>query len=203
MDDGLVTNRDDYNLLRKQESGLFSLDNGGLPDQVFLEGFSSFRFCEFDLMLQDEFWPLLSQCAKLYGDSSISLIVHDPDPEEYFFRRFQRYGAVHYRSTATADDYVDSIVWESVESPGVALLYTVSIASWFGDSGNWGFWGERGLGIGVAATRMPGIQWPEVPSMEWFDLEEVLDGMLPIVFKDQKVPEEFAAKLISNYGPQK
>lgn len=200
MGNPVITDRDDYAALRKRASDVFRLDGGGLPEQVFANGFTKFCFLEFDVMLFPDFWKVLGACAKNYGDRDVSVIVHEPDPEAYYFANFQRYGALRFDLSGSGVDYKNAWLLEPEGSPADAFEYVAGVVSWCGSSREWGFWGERGLGVGVGATRMIEMPWPTVKGITWFDVDDAMLNLMALNFENQSVPADFAAKLRSNFG---
>lgn len=194
-----VADSDEFATLRERATEIFRVDMR-LPEQVFTDDFNDFFFLEFDVLLFREFWDVLAGCAQTCGDKEVSLIVHDPDPETYYFANFQRYGALRFERNATADDYKKSFLAEPADSPADALQYVASVVSWCGSSRQWGFWGERDLGVAIAGTRNRNIQWPQVAGVSWFDLNSALDNLIAPNFENEKIPREFAAKLRHNFS---
>ncbi|HEV2803754.1 MAG TPA: hypothetical protein VGW57_02370 [Chthoniobacterales bacterium] len=159
--DPFVTNSRDFDVLGARAAEIFHTDRR-LPAQVFATGFDNFAFLEFDVMLFREFWNVLALCAETFGDEDVSLIVHEPDPDAYYFTNFQRYGALDFKPSANAGDYKQAFLTEPPGSPADALQYVAAVVSWFGSSRKWGFWGERDFGVAVAATRDSSKSWPQV-----------------------------------------
>lgn len=195
-----VSSADDYAQLLDRASDVFLLDRGGLPGQVFARGFSKFCFLEFDVLLFRDFWKVLSTCAEICGDDDVSLIVHEPDPEAYYFENFRRYGALRFERNASAGDYKEAFLIEPEGSPADALQYVSSVISWCGSSRQWGFWGERDLGVGIAATRSAEITWPSIEGITWFGVDTALSSLIAPNFENEVVPPEFAAKFRKNFG---
>jgi len=171
-----------------------------LPEQVFRSGFKDFAFLEFDVLLFREFWDVLADCARSCGDEDISVIVHEPDPEAYYFGNFQRYGVLDFERNATATEYKQAFLAEPENSPADALQYVASVISWSGSSREWGFWGERDFGVAIAAKRNANMSWPEVAGVSLFDLDTAVESFIAPNFEDEKIPQEFLAKLRRNFA---
>jgi hypothetical protein len=196
----LITDHDDYAALCRRASEVFLLKGGGLPEQVFEKGFTKFCFVEFDVLTFPDFWNVLAACAKNYGDTDISVIVHEPDPEAYYFANFRRYGALRFDPNTSEGDYKNAWLLEPEGSPVDAFEYVASVVSWCGSSREWGFWGERGLGVGIGATRKARIPWPIIEGVTWFDVDDAIRNLIALNFENQTVPADFAAKLRSNFA---
>jgi len=199
MNRHFIRDLSEYSDLRARFLTMFRADRH-LPDRVFSNGFEDFRFLEFDLMIAEVFWDILSSLAAGFGDTEVIFNANEPDADAYYFTHFHRYGALRFDPTDSALDYYSALRAEPAESPADALLYVTNIASWFGNSENWAFWGERDLGIGVAAVRERGFSWPEAQGIKWFDLESALSDLVAINFRDALVPSEFSVKLRENYA---
>lgn len=195
-----VTTSNVYHELYARASEVFRLDKEGLPEQIFASGFLKFRALEFDLMLAPKFWHVLTACATHCGDTEISVIVHNPDPETYYFSHFRRYGALRFQRNASADDYSAALLAEPVDSPADALQYVASTVSWCGSSKQWGIWGERDYGIGIAATCCADLSWPVVQGIKWFDIQSALSDLIALNFRGHEVPPEFAARFRTHYA---
>jgi hypothetical protein len=201
MESPFIINLPDYLALRGRAESVFRLDVDGLPHQVFSDDFTNYRFLEFDRMLFPDFWGMLFACADQAGDVDVSLIVHEPDPETYFFRHFGRYGALRFSRTTSAEDYSKALCNEPSQSSADAFLYVGSVFSFCGNSQRWAFWGERDLGVGVAATRRDArIEWPVIPGITWFDVEGALSNLMALNFKDFAVPQEIALEMRRNFS---
>jgi len=123
-----------------------------LPDPVFQPQYGSFRFTEFDATVADQFWPALRGLMRASVDEHCSLAVLDPDPFNYFFVQFKKYGARRFEFGNTAEDYYDALSAEPNGSPADALLYNSEVIVWVPDSLRWAVWGERSLGVAVIAA---------------------------------------------------
>lgn len=65
-----------------------------MPAQIFRTQYDRFRFLEFDRFPNPEFLALLRRLMEASLDSKTNLIVLEPDPETYFYRHFDRFGAL-------------------------------------------------------------------------------------------------------------
>jgi hypothetical protein len=194
-----VADRAHYHAIQDEAEKIFIIGKAGLPSQVFRDKLSSYHFLEFDLMLAPRFWDLLVECARICGDTELRMLVIDPDPETYYFKHFNRYGAITFPVSARADDYGAALDSEPKNSPTDALRYVASIVTWFGNSCAWGFWGERELGVGVGATKVETFQWPEIGGIKWFDLDSALSELVVLNFKKRIIPPSFVSTIRENF----
>jgi hypothetical protein len=193
------TSYEKYSALKQRESEIFLANTEGIPKQVFMPGFNDFRFVEFDMMMASEFWSVLKECAESCGDSDISVMVHDPDPEHFYFSKFNRYGALQLPLDTSASDYVEALADESGAVPFDAFLYVASVISWCGSSKTWGFWGDRAYGVGIAATCRPDMVWPSIDGIKWFDIDGALSDLISLNFRGYKVPASFEQEFRRSY----
>lgn len=198
MSGPFIADSSDFEIVRARAAEVFHIDRR-LPKQVFGTGFNKFAFLEFDVLLFTEFWHVLAACAEACHDEDISVVTHDPSADEYYFANFQRYGALRFQPTATAAEYKQAFLEEPPDSPADALQYVASVMSWCGSSREWGFWGERDLGVAVAGTRKPNMSWPQIEGITWFDLDGAAAGLIAPNFDDEQIPQEFVAALNRNF----
>jgi hypothetical protein len=198
-----IADPSEYASLQARAADVFCLDSPGLPEQVFVEGFGNFRFIEFDVLLFREFWHALTACAENCGDQDVSVIVHEPHPETYYFANFGRYGALRFQRDATAADYKKAFLFEPEGSSADALQYVAGVISWCGTSRNWGLWGERDLGVGIAASRDPEMSWPKVQGVTWHDFDTALSNLIAPNFENDVIPTDFATKLRRNFSDRR
>ena len=191
-----ITSEEDYLLLRDRSSKIFTNTPQGLPSNIFLEGFASYRFVEFDIMLFAEFWHVVAGCAERCGDSEVDILVFDPDPVAYYYENFGYYAAVRFGlHTSAVLQYKEVFLAEPSTSPADALQYRIKTCAWFGSSSLWGFWADRDLGIGVAATRDSRMSWPNLPNIHWFDLNDALSTLIAPNFEDGVIPKTISEEL--------
>lgn len=124
-----------------------------LPAPVFKFGYDQFRFLEFDETLSERFWKVLQNLARSSEDSHVNLVVLEPDPVDYFFKRFQRYGALRFEVNAGSTRYAEALETGPASSPADSLLYNSEVITWFPDSCGWLIWGERSRGLAVVSLR--------------------------------------------------
>lgn len=138
-------------LLTVLGSGVFL--NQRLPALVFRPGYNQFRFLEFDQTLSEHFWSVLQNLARSSQDQHINLVVLEPDPVNYFFKNFKRYGALRFQANSGSTQYVDALEAGPADSPADSLLYNSEVIAWFPDSCRWLIWGERNRGVAVLSLR--------------------------------------------------
>ncbi len=172
----------------------------GLPVQVFKSKFNKYIFAEFDLMLRKEFWRVLRYCAEIAGDSDIYLLSIEPDADTYFMRYFRRYGALHFTRESTETDYHESLLDVPGDSPADTLQFNTGTITWFGNTGEWAFWGERSLCVGIGTSVLPGIDWTRIRGFNFHDINFALNDLISLCFLPSAIPIEFRKKFQANYG---
>lgn len=175
-----------------------------LPEQVFRGQVGSCAFLEFDVMLSRAFAATLASFAAKGGDTDVYVTVPDPDPEGYYFSHFQRYGAFRVKTSKLESDYFAALRAEPEGSPADALLYVANVVTLFGDTKSWAIWGERDLGIGVAAIQNKRLgeigPWAAAHGIKWFDIENAISDLVALNFPGQVTPSNIAADLRAHYG---
>jgi hypothetical protein len=195
-----VTSPDEFAVLKARAERIFMEGTDGLPTQVFRNGFRHFRFVNFDKMLSPAFWVNLTSCAKHFGDQDVCLLLHRPDPYSYYFRHFGRFGALRFGPSTSSEEYFAALDVGPKDSPADAIRYVGNVVSWHGNSCAWGFWGERDLGIGVAATNSVEDTFPHVTGgVRWLNFSEAIEE-ISLNFKSRIIPPSFVESFRLAYG---
>lgn len=172
-----------------------------LPGQVYRAGYGDWRFMDFSYAISPDFWNALRRTSALFGDETIYFCLLDPDSKTYF-RRFRHFGHLHLRSSEESDAYSEAMFADPGNSPADALQHIASTACWWGNSLNWGFWGERDFGIVVGGRRgdVSG-EWLQSMPQAMTSSQIALNNVISLEFRDRLVPSDFRAQFSSNYGP--
>lgn len=182
-------------------SKIFDLDRS-LPGRVFREGYDNYTIIDFAPMMNSNFWNVLQSCAALTGDNEINMLLCKPDPVEYYFKNFGRYGALNFDITASADDYSKALRAEPARSPADAFETNSYVWTWCGNSMKWGFYGVREIPeIGIGATNIDNFLWPQIEGISWFSAKDALDNLVSVVFRGHELEfREFADIFMQNYS---
>lgn len=198
-----ITTPSDFRGVYAQLCEVFHAGNR-LPEQVFRSKPERCAFVEFDLTMGGGFGELLSSFAARCGDSEVYVTALDPEPEEYYFSHFRRYGALRFKVEELEADYLAALRAEPEGSPADALLYVAEVVAWFGDTKSWAIWGERNLGVGVVADRSLRIEGMEpgqsTHGVKWFNVEDAISDLVALNFRGQVTPIDLATKFSANYG---
>ena len=196
-----VESFEDFNQIVEHMSKIFHL-NKTLPSQVFREGYRSFNIIDFDPMMNGDFWYVLQACAEQAGDKEINMLLCQPDPVNYYYKNFKRYGALNFDISATAADYSDALRAEPPGSPADAFETNSFVWTWCGDSMKWGFYGVREVPeIGIGATAIRDFNWPRVEGISWFNVEDSIDNLVSVVFRGHELEfHEFTDAFRRNYS---
>jgi hypothetical protein len=171
-----------------------------LPALVFEQGFDDFRFIEFDRMLSPAFWRTLETLAKLFGDELVLMGLQKPDPIEYYYAHFGRCGIIKLPRGETAETYSRCLFDGPDSSLADALQHITSIGCWWGNTQDWGIWGERDLGIGILALRSSrdiSLLPNTIPLLE--NAHEALHAFVSNNFRNESAYEEFRSMFLTNY----
>ncbi len=149
------------------------------------------------MALGGHFWPVLRELARTYADDRVYLLVVAPDGDSYYAPEYGVYPAAVLSSTASEDEY-----WETIsEEPGGdvtgALAFSAEVVAFTGDSGEWGCWAESGYEIaavqGWPATLSPLVYVPLLNAVE------TLEDFVSLAFYKHGVPRDFASAFLANY----
>lgn len=198
-----MIDRKGYLDVRSRNAVTFDL-GARLPDQVFRDPAGDWLFCEFDVVLTPEMWPALCAMARWHGDEHIELLVLEPDCDGFYLHEGLGYPARSLSVEASGDDYWAAVGFEPDGDALGSITISTNVVALTGASGKWGCWGERDPEVAVfqgfpdAATRS---EWCE----RFGPFEEVsgaLESYLSLAFGGRPVPDDYAAALSANYGPQ-
>jgi hypothetical protein len=170
-----------------------------IPRQAFRREFRNFAFLSYPNVFIPEFWSILSECMMRCGDTEVYAVAVSPDPETHFRSRYGYFGAAVFTDRDTSDDYHRVMSFEFGDWGG-SLKQMSLIAAVFGNSGNWGFWGQREFDMTIAAARPAGWKWPSHSHIAYFDAVEALDVFIRDNLRDSQIPDDFVEEFLRNYG---
>lgn len=165
-----------------------------LPERVFNESLSYFRFEEFDWAMSAEFWPSVQTLCQSSGDASILIAVLEPDPLNYYKKEFGYFNWAELPIVASSEDYWALLNHCPDESPADSLLANSEKVVWLPPSKKWAIWGERSFEVCVL-----GGQEPTTLDL-WNDIEWALETGMPNAFAHRILPVGFGEQLRQNYG---
>ncbi|MFJ5552478.1 hypothetical protein [Streptomyces sp. NPDC093225] len=198
----LWADRGGYLTARAHAAAAFDLD-ARLPGQVFMEAAEDSLFCEFDAVLDPEFWPALSAMARWHGDTHVELVVLEPDYEGFYLPAGVGYPGASVPVDADEDEYWAAIGFEPDGDSLGSIAISANVIAVTGASGRWGCWGERDPEVAVfrcfpsAAVR---DEWRRRFG-PFKDVSGALASYLPITFAGRTVPDWYAEQLVAHYGP--
>jgi len=192
-----ITSKSDFDHLVGRSAEIFGVKPPGLPELTFASSLDVFRVVEFDVMFTRSFWRFLVALAQEAGDSSIALLVREPDPVAYF-DHFGRYGCLQFPLTTSPDEVNAVIRAGPGGSTADSVFHVGNVVSWFGDRGAWGVWGDRNLGIAIVAIDAGKVRWPG-DSIDWFTIDQAMRELVPLTFKNRIVPPNINQRLRKAY----
>ncbi|WP_454860619.1 hypothetical protein [Promicromonospora soli] len=131
-----------------------------LPAWPFCSKQGQVDLCEYNEFSDDDFTEALEALARVHGDERISLVVVDPDPEEYHIRSLGHFPSFSVPTTDIRSSYWDAVSYEPHDDPGAAVLYADAFAI-FGESGTWSVWGQRDWEVVVVHAEDSVRPWRE------------------------------------------
>ena len=174
-----------------------------LPQQVFQPQFSKFMFCEFDFAMSAEFWSLLQALSSPTAHDSVLVAVLQPDPTKYFYQEFRGYSFFTLPTSASSDAYWNTLQIGPDGSPADAPLYNSEIVVWLPKTLRWAIWGQRKIGICVAAFVGGEVSESTDQSKGIFLSEEVVTRFLESRFISKEIAETFLETLRLEYFNKK
>ena len=131
-----------------------------LPAWPFRSKQGQVDLCEYNEFSDDDFTKALEVLARVHNDESISLVVVDPDPEEYHIRDLGHFPSFSVPTSDVGRSYWDAVSYEPHDDPGAAVLYADTFAI-FGESGTWSVWGQRDWEVVVVHAEGSARPWRE------------------------------------------
>jgi len=193
-----LTDKEEFDGLRNLAQQIFTSKGAVLPAQAFQDRYRSFYLFDFDEIFTSSLWHLVEVLKKTFGDKSVAMLVHDPSPINYYYRHFRKYGALQFERDDTYVDFEHEVRAIPNGSRADALFHIANVLSFNGTSQEWGIWAERAVGVGIVATttkiNLDGI------GPTWFSVDEALNELIALNFKEQRVPEGFSRQFRQNYS---
>lgn len=103
IDDFFIQNKEEFSRILNSIQKVFKLDSS-LPENIFTDQFTNFKFNEFEWLMDDEFWEFTQKLNGITGDNSITISVIDPDPIEYHYKNFKFFNTVIISKDYSAKD---------------------------------------------------------------------------------------------------
>lgn len=188
-----VDDHERFELLKLQVEECFWIERS-LPNQVFKQGFASFRFEEFDWAMSADFWSALQALCQCSGDASLLIAVLEPDPLKYYRKEFGYFNWAELSVSASDTEYLELLNRFPDESPADSLLANSEKVVWLPRSGKWAIWGERTYEVCVMGRRDSEEQ------NVWNDVGWALETAIPNAFSGGVIPTDFAEPLSRNYA---
>ncbi|MFI6425839.1 hypothetical protein [Promicromonospora sp. NPDC050880] len=131
-----------------------------LPAWPFRSKQGQVDICEYNEFSDDDFTKALEVLARAHGDDRISMVVVDPDPEEYHIRDHGHFPCFTVPTDDIQGSYWDAVSYEPQDDPGAAVLYADTFTI-FGNSGRWAVWGQRDWEVAVIHAEGTARPWRE------------------------------------------
>ncbi len=182
---------------------IFDVDKR-LPEQVFGRPYRFYLLREFDAAMSDLIL-LLRQHNPALAREIILLCVIDPDPINHFEKRLKTIPAFYFTANVGEKKFSE-LCRRRLDRVGHfadSIANISDVESYIPESASWAMWGERQPEIAVL-----GLDDPELVAHlidengYWMDAESATDdgGFAVMPYSNRKVPEDFRAALIANYG---
>ncbi|PTA85339.1 hypothetical protein C9414_06775 [Bacillus sp. Nf3] len=169
------------------------------PDQVLKTKTPHYLFEEFHWLLSDGSWETLKDLALNHRDEYILMAVLDEQKTmDNYYRDFGYYPCVKIPLNITPSDYLDILTDYPIHSVNDSMMNIASRVIWVSPSAKWIIYGERGYEIGVLATHQLEHMNKQLLKT-WRTLDEIVLGWISVVFRNQKLPEDFKNEFIQNY----
>jgi hypothetical protein len=181
-------------IIRKRDVEACFRISKSLPERVFNERLSYFRFQEFDWAMSAKFWPSVQTLCQSSGDASILIAVLEPDPLDYYKKEFGYFNWAELPIYSSSEDYWNLINNCPDNSPADSLLANSEKVVWFPPSRKWAIWGERSLEVCVLGAESP------IALNSWNGLEWALETGMPNAFARRILPAGIEEMFRKSYG---
>ncbi len=197
----LIDDRREYEAVIAKMAELINLDSArkGLPGRVVKHLFRTTGFFEFNHILTPRFLSILRGFSQRSGDNEVFLMSLDPDADQYFYKNFQRYGALKIYPLEPEEAYFNALVDAPLSSPADSLQINTNIVALFGNSGEWAVWGERELDVGLAVSNLPLDEWPTLEEFKWITESAAIIKVIARNYRNHQIPNEFLQSFENNY----
>jgi hypothetical protein len=197
-ENGLINDSSVYlwekNFARRLMSG------ASFPDQVFSRELQRFTFFNFDDFFTRDLFESLIQFLRQNSVETFTLFTLQPDPEDYFYKKFSCYPILQGSTEWTSERYLSLVFADPGESPADAIAHNSTELVLHSDSVDWCMYGSRDFEVGILGANDESLiaSWRSVYP-KCFDAESVIDAVLGPAWGSSKVPPEYVEKLLLNY----
>lgn len=133
-----------------------------LPNSPFRRRTGYIVACEFDVVRDREFAPVLADLAARHGDEQVTMFTVVPEP--YWYRKeFGAFPAFEFSGDVPWEEYVDGLVTERF-GPSITDIGDVIVIT--GDTGGWAVWTERDREYALVWSLHPFGPWAH--NDRWF-----------------------------------
>ena len=146
-----------------------------LPSIPFLTGPGHIAICEFDCVLWGEFGQVVAALVSTYGDTTVSVIVLDPDVNLYL-DNYQQEAAFEIAGDGIAQQYEQRMWHEPEGGSGGILGLGAEVVTLVGSSGAWGIFAQRDWELGCLFTRDRHGAWQDT-GIPFFDPQVDFSGL--------------------------
>jgi len=213
----IVTSTEMFELLWSRSQRLFR-SGVSLPDYVFRDRYEVHRACDSGWVRADAFYDLMLDFSRDLSVDKLVFLMVDPNPSEYYFHHFRRYGAIVFDANDTGADVIHLLAESPPKSPADAMTHIVDEFAVFPlapEVADWCVWAERACETAIVALKdrkeeqrfveldkkwSVGIREEPLDGMTLSPSEAVDDFMtLPYTWSGDVVPEGFRKPFLENY----
>lgn len=188
-----------------------------LPEYVFMDHYELFRVADYNAGLLAEFYDLMLEFSRQLKISEMVFIMVDPDPSEYYYSHFGKYGVITIDCNNDAgEDIINLLLEGPPESDADIMLSLINQFSLFPltpEDPDWCVWGDRDGEATIVALKdrnkveqfleLDG-KWAKHIRRVHIDLMttepiEAVNGFMRLGFRDHVIPDWFKNPFLKNY----
>ncbi|MGO9674694.1 MAG: hypothetical protein ACLPSF_11105 [Methylocella sp.] len=175
-----------------------------LPEYVFNKKYSFTPVANFDYVFDKGLSKIIHGNRFCGPTDSILMSVLDPEPIAYFHKHFGKINSFRFRAGISDQEYAKLRLLDPGNEVD-AIQFNSETVVWIPDNGRWAIWGERDREIAVIGFDDPAqAEFLLNEDGYWIDAETAItEDFARTPYRDQKAPEDFARRLIENYGSRK
>jgi hypothetical protein len=154
------------------------------PNRLLRDHLSVAGFFDSDAVFAEDFLSMMKSFLSRRGEDGFSLLVLDPDPEEYFYANFKRFPLLEIPISATEAEFFEALDEDPGESPADAIRYNSNRIVIFSVSLDWTIYVDRNFEVGIlgASSKAVADDLKTVFDSRILSRNEVVTDILPLVF---------------------
>lgn len=167
-----------------------------LPEHVFTRLPTHTLFFDGDVLFDSSCWQLIADLAIVHGEAAVHYLVAEPGPQ-HFATNVGSAGGFTLSVDSTEDELRKCLGVDGDEPENGWIGYVAEAVAIFGDSGDWGIWGERNIAGLVTARESEAFQRWLLKHGPFLPPEDALAGFMGF---NTGYDQEWSNRIHENYS---